>query len=50
MRDIVIDKAAGRIWARVAGENCMSLLPPLLFAFPASFLFSSHTSGLVRQS
>ncbi len=29
LRDIVIDKAAGRIWARVAEKNCTLQLTPL---------------------
>ena len=42
MRDIVIDKAAGRIWARVAGENCMSLSPPCHTYFQLPFPFIPH--------
>lgn len=36
LRDIVIDKAAGRIWARVAEKNCTSQLTPSLFLSPSS--------------
>ncbi len=33
IRDIVVDRGAGRIWATVAERNCETLHPPQLFPF-----------------
>lgn len=43
MRDIVVDKAAGRIWARVDVENCMCLVcsrPSILIPFRSGLFHS----------
>lgn len=43
MRDIVVDKAAGRVWARVDGNNCMLLFPfSLSLSFDYFLLLSSY--------
>ena len=31
MRDVIVDKAAGRVWARVDGNNCLSPFLPFIF-------------------